>query len=409
MKKPKSVKTTFVEYTVVGVKGEGGSGVVYEAVDADGNQFAIKALDPAKASKEKLKRFKNEFLFCSRNSHPNIITVLDHGITDDNIPFFVMPLYESSLRPLIGKLDPKQAINIFDRIMDGVEASHKLGVFHRDIKPENILVNNGGNELVLADFGIAEFEEEDLYTAVETRDGTRLANFQYAAPEQRIRGREVDYRADIYALGLILNELITGEIPSGTNFKTIGDVSSEYPYLDVIVEKMLEQKPQSRFNNIETIKRELIARGEEHITLQKINELENTVIPTSEIDDPVVLEPMRIINVDWADNILTIEFNHVVNPTWRWALHNMGGYHSVYGKGPENFQFRANKAIISAMSNEAQQVVDYFKQWLPMANQAYETKLKQDIAAEERKQNEEIQRRIRKERERAVVLQKLTF
>ena len=105
MKKPKSVKTTFVEYTTGSIKGEGGSGVVYEAVDAEGNKFAIKALDPAKASKEKLKRFKNEFSFCSRNRHPNIITVLDHGITDNDIPFFVMPLYESSLRPLIGNID----------------------------------------------------------------------------------------------------------------------------------------------------------------------------------------------------------------------------------------------------------------------------------------------------------------
>lgn len=409
MKKPESVKTTFVEYIIGEVKGEGGSGVVYEASDAEGSRYAIKALDPAKASKEKLKRFKNEFSFCSRNRHSNIITVLDHGITDKDIPFFVMPIYESSLRPLIGSLNPQQAISIFEKIMDGVEAAHKHGVFHRDIKPENILVNGSGNELVLADFGIAEFEEEELYTAVETRDGTRLANFQYAAPEQRARGRDVDYRADIYSLGLILNELITGEIPSGTNFKKISDVTSDYPYLDVIVEKMLEQNPQSRFNSIESIKRELIARGEEHITLQKINSLEGTVIPTSKIDDPIVLDPMRIINVDWSDNILTIEFNHAVNSTWQWALHNMGGYTSVYGKGPENFKFRGSKAVISAASNEAQEIVDYFKQWLPKANQAYEVRLKQNIAAEERKQKEEIQERIHKERERVELLQKLKF
>lgn len=409
MKKPKLVKTTFVQYTVAGIKGEGGSGVVFEASDEEGNRFAIKALDPAKASKEKLKRFKNEFSFCSRYRHENIITVLDHGVTDDDIPFFVMPLYDSSLRKLVGSLNPKQAIHIFDKIMNGVDAAHKLGVFHRDIKPENILIREDGNELVLADFGIAEFKEEDLYTAVETKDGTRLANFQYAAPEQRVRGREVNYRADIFSLGLILNELITGEVPSGTNFKKISDVTDDYPYLDALVEKMLEQNPQSRFDSIEKLKHEFIARGEEYISLQKVNELEKTVIPTSEIDDPVVLDPMRITSVDWSDDALTIEFNHTVNSTWQWALHNMGGYTSLHNKAPENFRFRANKGFIGARSNDVQEILNYFNQWLPKANLAYETKLKQDMAAEEVRQKKELQNSIQKEMERADVLQKISF
>jgi len=407
MKKPKSVQTTFSQYTIGGVKGEGGSGIVYEASDDEGNLVAIKALDPRKASKDKLKRFKNEFHFCSKNKHPNIITVLDHGLTDDGIPFFVMPLYDGSLRGLLGNIDLESAIRVIGEVLNGAEAAHKLGVVHRDIKPENILVRSEANDLVLADFGIAEFEEEDLYTAVETKDGTRLANFQYAAPEQRSRGQNIDHRADIYSLGLILNELFTGEIPYGTNFRKISDVTDGYPYLDAIVEKMLEQNPQSRFDSIEEIKRELIARDQEHVALQKLNELERTVIPTSEIDDPIILEPMRITDVDWEDDVLTISFNHTVNSTWQWALHNMGSYHSLMGKAPENFQFRENNGVISATSNEAQEIVDYFKQWIPRANQAYETRIKQDMAAEERRQREELQQRIQKEKERADVLQEL--
>lgn len=409
MKKPRFVKTAFAQYSIGGTKGEGGSGVVYEASDDEGNKFAIKVLDPAKASKEKLKRFKNEFAFCSRDRHPNIIRVLDYGITDNDISFFVMPLYDYSLRKIIGHLDANKAIHIFNKIMDGVEAAHKLGVIHRDIKPENILVCEDKDDLVLADFGIAEFEQEELYTAVETRDGTRLANFQYAAPEQRSRGRQIDHRADIYSLGLILNELVTGEIPFGTNFKKIGDVTSDYPYLDAIVDKMLEQNPQSRYESIESIKRELIAHGKEYITLQKISKLEKTVIPTFEIDDPIVLEPMRIVNVDWADNVLTIELNHTVNSIWQWALNNMGSYSSLLGKEPECFRFKANNGIISARANEVQQVVDHFKQWLPRANYVYEAKLKQDIEAEERRQQEEIRKNIQREEERADVLQKIKF
>ncbi|MBI3545002.1 MAG: serine/threonine protein kinase, partial [Gammaproteobacteria bacterium] len=203
MKKPKQLRTTFTTYQIHDCVGEGGSGVVYSASDDNGSKLAIKILEPAKASKDRLKRFENEFRFCSRNKHPNIITVLDHGLVDDSVPFFVMPLYEGSFRGLIGKLSPRDALTTFEKILDGVEGAHKLGVIHRDLKPENILVNSKGKELVIADFGIATFEEEELFTAVETKDNARLANFQYAAPEQRVRGKPVDKRADIYALGLI--------------------------------------------------------------------------------------------------------------------------------------------------------------------------------------------------------------
>lgn len=409
MKKPKQVETTFSVYKINSVIGQGGSGIVYGAQDENGNLFAIKSLDPAVATKDKMKRFENEYRFCSRNKHKNIITVLDHGLTSDNAPFFVMPLFDSSLRSLIGNLNPKQSMEIFIEILDGVEAAHKLGVVHRDLKPENILIRNKGVETVIADFGIAEFEEEELYTAVETKDGTRLANFQYAAPEQRTRGKVVDKRTDIYALGLILNELFTAEIPHGTNYKKINSVSQNYPYLDDLVEKILEQNPVGRFSCIDDLKKELIAQGEEYITRQKISQLEAIVIPETEVDDVLIADPIKIVNVDWENNILTIKLNHPVNQNWVWAIKNMGNYTSVMGKGPEYFQFKGNIALVSASSNEAQQVINYFKEWLPKANQVYEIKLKQDQEAEECRQRQELKNRIQKERERAGVLQKLKF
>ncbi len=295
MKKPKQLRTTFTTYRLIQCIGEGGSGAVYSAREENGAEFAIKILDPDKAAKkEKLKRFENEYRFCSQNKHPNIITVLDHGLSEDQAPFFVMPLYKGSLRQLIGKLTPQAALTVFEKILDGVDAAHKQGVTHRDLKPENILANDS-TELVIADFGIAEFEEEELYTAVETRDGARLANFQYAAPEQRTRGEKIDKRADIYAIGLILNELFTTQLAHGTNYKTIASVTSAYPYLDSLVERMLQQNPTSRYNDIDEIKRELIARGEEHVSMQRLSKLKATVIPTSEIDDPLAADPMRIV------------------------------------------------------------------------------------------------------------------
>jgi len=408
MKKPRQLRTTFSNYTLEQCIGQGGSGIVYSAREENGAEFAIKVLDSAKTNKDKLKRFENEYRFCSRNKHPNIITVLDHGLTEDQAPFFVMPRYTRSIRQLIGTLTPRAALTAFEKILDGVDAAHKQGATHRDLKPENILVNDPP-ELVIADFGIAEFEEEELYTAVETKDGTRLANFQYAAPEQRTRGAKIDKRADIYAVGLILNELFTAQLAHGTNYKTIASVTRDYPYLDSLVERMLQQNPASRYNDIDEIKRELIARGEDHVSMQRLSTLKATVIPTSETDDPLVVDPMRIVDVNWDKGILSIVLNHQPNPNWQWSLRNMGGYTSVAGKGPESFQFAENKAQISTSSELAQTVIDYFKQWLPVANRVYVNKLEKDREAAERKQREELHKQIRQEEERADVNRKLKF
>jgi len=409
MKKPKQLRTTFTSYTHFEHIDEGGCGIVYSAKEENGSAVAIKILDSTKANREKLKRFKNEYRFCSRNKHPNIITVLDHGLTEEQSPFFVMPLYKGSIRPLIGKLYPRDALSVFEKILDGVDAAHKLGVTHRDLKPENILTNDTHTEVVVSDFGIAEFEEEEIYTAVETKDGARLANFQYAAPEQRARGKKIDKRADIYALGLILNELFTTELAHGTNYKTIISVTADYLYLDSLVEKMLQQDPTSRYKDIDEIKRELIARGEEHVSMQKLSKLKDTVIPTSEVDDPLIADPIRIVGVDWKSNTLLIELNHQPNQNWIWSLRNMGSYSSLMGKGPDNFQFVGKSARISASANEAQQVVDDFKKWLPAANRLYANKLKKDQEAAERKQREELQNLIRQEQERTNVVRKLKF
>ena len=122
----------------------------------------------------------------------------------------------------------------------------------------------------MVDFGIARFTEEALFTAVETRAQDRLANFLYAAPEQRVRGRDVGPVADIYALGLILNEMFTGEVPQGSGHKRIGDVAPQYGYLDTSVDRMIRQSPAERPGSIAEIKRELIARGNEFVSQQKL-------------------------------------------------------------------------------------------------------------------------------------------
>ncbi|MGC1379098.1 MAG: protein kinase [Anaerolineales bacterium] len=197
----KTFQTTFATYTAIEVIGEGGAGFVYRCQDETGGMFAVKLLNLRNITSEKVKRFKNEITFCRQNRHPNILTVIDDGpyLADGNvIPFYVMPLYDFSLRKLMGKgIPPSSIFPLFSQLLDGVDAAHLMKVVHRDLKPENFLYRSSENRLVVADFGIARFQEEELYTVVETKDNTRLANFQYAAPEQRGRDALVDERSDM--------------------------------------------------------------------------------------------------------------------------------------------------------------------------------------------------------------------
>ena len=402
--------TAFSSYSLVEKIGEGGSGKVFSAsVEVGGSLVAIKILDSTKVNNEKLKRFKNEYIFCSRNKHPNIITVIDHGLTTELKPFFVMPLYKQSLRKVMDNISSSEAFNLFIKILNGVDAAHKQNVIHRDLKPENILVNEDKSAVVITDFGIAEFSEEDIYTIVETKIGTRLANFQYAAPEQKIRGKSIEKTADIYALGLILNELFTNEIAQGTNYKTIATVAKEYSYLDSFVEKMLQQSPTQRYLDIDEIKKDLAVKSTESISLQKLSILKDTVIPVNEIDDSIVSDPIRIVGVDWDSNVLKLELNQAPNENWISSLRNMRSYSSVMHKDPSQFSFRGSEASISADKHEAQRIIDYFKDWLPVVANIYESKLKRDVELIDRKQREELVSQIKKEQDRIALKSSLKF
>ena len=411
LNKPFVFITTFATYTATHIIGEGGSGRIFEATDDARGIFAIKWLDPAKASKEKVKRFKNELQFCLRNEHPHILTVTDYGVFvngENSSPFYVMRLYDGSLRDLLeGGIPPDKVLGYFGQMLDGVEAAHIKGVVHRDLKPENVLYAADGSRLVIADFGIAHFGEDALYTAVETKDSSRLANFQYAAPEQRSRGATVDRRADIYALGLILNEMFTRKVPSGTSYKTIAKVVPDYEYLDSMVNEMICQSPKDRIESIEKIKNQLIGRKNEFITRQKISDLKNTVIPVTELDDPLIADPPRLVNVDWNRGTLTLFFQQPVNDKWVWALQNMGNFSSLMGKGPESFNIRGNTAVIGATENEVQRIIDYFNDWLPKANRVYEQRILREKKEAEEKQRKELQRQIAEEEARQRVLKNI--
>ena len=315
-------ETPFETYTELEFKGQGGSGRVCSVKSSSGETFALKYLDPEKVSTEKLKRFKNEIGFCQRNSHPNIVSVVDTGavvVKEVKCPFYVMKLYSGTLRSFMeNKLVPDNVMRLFSQILDGVEAAHLAGVWHRDLKPENVLWDRVANSVVIADFGIAHFEEEAIYTAVETKVASRMANFQYSAPEQRVRNALVDKRSDIFALGLMLNELFTREILQGAGYRKIFDVKPEYGYLDEIVEAMTQQNPANRLDSIETIKKELIGRKAAFIALQKFDEVKKQTVKASE---PPQFEPVKIMGLDYTDDTLRLQLSRNVPPGWTNEFH----------------------------------------------------------------------------------------
>jgi len=402
-------ETTTNSYRAVEPIGEGGAGRVYKVADDDGRYLALKLLH--KGSTLQRRRFRNEIAFCSKNSSPNIVAVLDHGFIQsgrEKSPFYVMPLYAGTLRRLIeAGLSHDAVLPFFSQILDGVEAAHLQGIVHRDLKPENVLYDSSAKRLVVADFGIAQFTEEALYTAVETKAQERLANFVYAAPEQRARGREVSARADVYALGLILNEMFTREVLQGTGHKQIASVAPQHAYVDGLVERMVRQSPNERPSSLAEIKRELISRGNEFVSQQKLSQLKGTIIPESEVENPIADNPIRAVGVDYgAGGVLVFELNRVPPPQWIQAFTALRQYSAIVGNEPHRFRFEGTRAITSVRRDDIglmQIVANHFKNYVQSTNEEYS----RDLVESQRRNIEAEKKALREQIEQAESLQRM--
>jgi serine/threonine protein kinase len=294
-----------------------------------------------------------------------------------------------------GGIAPNDALAIFSQMLDGVEAAHLQGVVHRDLKPENVLYDRGSNTFAIADFGTARFTEGLLVTTVETAPAQRLANFQYAAPEQRVSGQTVGVPADIYALGLMLNELFTTAVPAGTEYRQIGHVAKEHDFLDAIVARMIRQAPGDRPATVADVKGLIQHQRSEAVTLQRLSKIADTVVGVAEIDEPLALTPPKLIDFDWDRGYLTLTLDRAVTPEWIEALQQLGHLTYVVGKDPRAFTFRGNQAFVGAAEHEVQSVIDNFKTWLPGAT----TNLKNRLEAATRKREADERNELRRERE----------
>ena len=411
LSKPIAFETAFETYTATKLLGEGGAGRVYFGTDSNQKPVAIKVLHSAQASSEKRRRFKNEIGFLKRlDAHDNVVPWLDDGLSKDPKapgPFYVMPSYEGSLRDLIkAGIAVHDVLNLFGQLIAGVGAAHKRAAVHRDLKPENVLFKRRGVHIVLAvaDFGVAQLHPEDQATLVETKVGSRLANFDYHAPEQRRAGGKTDARTDVFALGLMLNELFTGEVPRGAGFKTVSSVAPEFAFVDRLVESMMQQSPDARPASIEDLMHRLTVLHEEASIGQRIAALPTTATEPEAPVDPLISDPPRIVGVNWVGGNLTIELSRPVNQTWISCLaYKMGSWESAMGHGPETFSFNGSKAMVQVGESDAQRVIDHFKAWLPKATRAYEHAIQsaRDRAAEEKRDA------LRRERARLEQIQRV--
>lgn len=265
------------KYRIENLLAKGSMGVIYKAVQEHiGREVAIKVMHSYLVSdEESLKRYYKEAKAASRLNHPNIITLYDFGVLSSGQPYIVMDLLQGkSLYEILqqrGELNLKQTIMVFQQACLALSEAHKRGVIHRDIKPENIVIDelaDGKNiQVKVVDFGIATFPAEPNDTLGKiTKTGTVCGSPFYMSPEQCSAGL-VDARSDLYSLGIVLFECLTGKIPFDSKdiYQVLNMQMKDLPpslkqmrpdltfpdYIESVLARALAKEPAARYQNAE--------------------------------------------------------------------------------------------------------------------------------------------------------------
>lgn len=250
------------KYVIKGVLGEGGNGTVYEGEHTQiGHRVAIKVVHKALAdSAETVARFTREARICGTIRNRNVGQVYDVGELPSGAPYMVMELHEGrSLAKMLAESGPLPfavALDVAQQLLVGLQATHESSVVHRDVKPDNIMIvrESSGHMLVkLVDFGIGKSLTADISSRSVTQEGVVIGSPDYMSPEA-LRGEEVDLRADIYAAGVVLYEMITGRVPFDAGSMTelfvailrdpVPPVRQRRPECPVQLERVIEKAMQ---------------------------------------------------------------------------------------------------------------------------------------------------------------------
>ncbi len=295
--------------------GRGGMGGIYQArqrnLDRD---VAIKLISP-QVSKDPafIERFDREAKALAKLSHPGIVGIFDCGQTSDGLAYLVMEFVDGvNLRQAmqLHQIIASEAVELTIRICDALEYAHSKGVVHRDIKPENILIGEDGT-LKVADFGIAKLTDPDVRTPTLTATRQVLGSLHYLAPEHIESPSSIDHRVDIYAVGVVLYELLTGHLPIGRYEPPSSVVSALGSAIDEVVQRALSRRPQDRYQSADELRTALRAvqsseTMDANVALPVLEPLQRVAIPfTSEAMNGFA-ETLGVIYVD--PDGLTVEF-----------------------------------------------------------------------------------------------------
>jgi predicted Ser/Thr protein kinase len=253
---PAEIAAHFPQLEILELLGRGGMGMVYKARQPQLDRIvALKILPPETGGDGAFaERFAREARTLARLNHPNIVSVYEFG-ERDGLFFFIMEYVDgANLRQLIlsKAIAPKEALAIVPRLCEALQFAHEEGVMHRDIKPENILIDKKGR-VKIADFGLAKILGLDTADLGLTQAGMSLGTPRYMAPEQIDHPEQVDHRADIYSLGVVFYEMLTGELPMG-RFAPPSEKVAVDVRLDEVVLRSLERDVARRYQHVSEVK-----------------------------------------------------------------------------------------------------------------------------------------------------------
>jgi tRNA A-37 threonylcarbamoyl transferase component Bud32 len=265
--------TRIGDYVLASVRGGGGGGVVYAASHANSEErVAIKVLRPEMATfPVMLARFAREVELLARLAHPNIVALHAVGELAPGRPYYVMELVEGvDLRTLLGRygrMSTGEVLELMRPICEAVSAAHAAGVVHRDLKATNVIVGGGagGRTVKLLDFGIAKLVQRESQGQGLTEPGAVIGSAHTMAPEQ-LRSEPVDARTDVYALGVMLFQLLTGQFPfDGDDTRRVALLhltapaprpsllAPVGPAVDAVVLRCMEKQPSARFASVDEL------------------------------------------------------------------------------------------------------------------------------------------------------------
>jgi serine/threonine protein kinase len=253
------IAAAFHKLEILRLIGHGGMGYVYQARQPELDRMvALKILSPSLRSDPAFEeRFAREARVLGKLKHPNIVTLYEHGESGGYFYLMMEFIDGVNLRQAMsaGRFSPEQALAIVPAICDALQTAHAQGVWHRDIKPENILLDKDGR-VKIADFGIARIIGDPEKNFTLTRTGGLLGSVAYMAPEQHEKPHDVDHRADIYSLGVVIYEMLTGELPLG-RFPLPSQRADVGKRIDEIVLRTLEKERELRQQSAGEVKTEV--------------------------------------------------------------------------------------------------------------------------------------------------------